>query len=103
MKYCPKCRDYYEDEFLRFCLKDGVPLSSVSQLTEQWNQGKEIIRQTQKRIQKEIRRQKLKRILIMLITTILVMMVVSVMALQTWIYTHPNEVAEIKSSFGWSH
>lgn len=31
MKYCPNCQTTYADDTLRFCLKDGTPLSQVSE------------------------------------------------------------------------
>ncbi len=30
MKHCPNCQTTYTDNTLRFCLKDGTPLSDVS-------------------------------------------------------------------------
>ncbi|MFN0140434.1 MAG: hypothetical protein ACKVQW_10170 [Pyrinomonadaceae bacterium] len=96
MRYCPKCRSFYDDAQLRFCLRDGVPLVDVSPSDQVWNEGTSFIRETQRRVTSETRIRQLKKIVSILITTVMVIMVVSVITLNSWIYlSEPeSEVAE---------
>ncbi len=96
MKLCPKCRTYFEDSLLRFCANDGIPLAELDQTSELWTEGKEYIRETNKKIRREIRRSQIKKTLSILVTTVVVTSVMSVITLRSWIYTHPKETAEIR-------
>lgn len=86
MRHCPKCRSFYDDEQLRFCLQDGVPLVDVNQSDELWREGTDFVRDAQRRLVHRIRVERLKRTVSILITTVLVIMVVSVITMKTWIY-----------------
>jgi hypothetical protein len=96
MKLCPKCRNFYDDELLRFCLKDGMPLVSVKPNEELWSEATNSIRKTRRIEQKEIRKQQLKKVVTTLITTFIIISVISVIALNSWIYTHPEETAKLR-------
>jgi hypothetical protein len=91
MRICPKCRNFYADATLKFCPADGVPLAGIDPTSNLWPKGTEAVRQTARRIQKQIRRQKLKRVVSMTVTTVLAVMVVSVVALNSYIYLNPEE------------
>jgi hypothetical protein len=95
MRICPKCRTFTDDELLRFCKNDGTPLVSINQTNKLWSEGPEYIRQANSIIRREIRRSQIKKIVSMLVTTVIVTCVISVITLKSWIYTHPKEVAEI--------
>jgi len=91
MRICPKCRNFYADETLKFCPADGVPLAGVDPGSNLWPEGTEAVRQTAGRIQREVRRLKLKRILSMTVMTILTILVVSTITLNSYIYLNPEE------------
>lgn len=86
MKLCPKCRSFYDDEFLKFCLKDGTPLATVTQNNQFWKEGLNKISETRKIELSELRKQYLKRIFSVLVMTVLVIMVITVITLWSWIY-----------------
>jgi predicted RNA-binding protein YlxR (DUF448 family) len=95
MRFCPKCRTFTDDELLRFCKNDGIPLISIDQTNKLWSKGAEYVREANQTIRREIRRSQIKKIVSMLVTTVVVTSVISVIILNSWMYTHPNEVAEI--------
>lgn len=91
MRSCLKCRAFYDDEALKFCLNDGVPLVEISQSDELWEQGSDALRETYSIIRRQTLRQNLKKMLMTAVTTILVTMVISVITLNSWIYLNPPE------------
>ncbi len=96
MRICPKCRTFTDDELLRFCKNDGIPLVSIDQTNKLWSEGTEYIRQVNQTIRREIRRSQIKKIVSALVTTVVITSVISVITLKSWMYTHPKEVAEIR-------
>ena len=78
MRVCPKCRDYYADRLLGFCLADGTPLVDVDPNSDLWDQAARVIEQKQNVVKTQQRRFKWRRVMLraMLMTT----MVVSVAA-----------------------
>jgi uncharacterized protein (DUF2141 family) len=78
MRVCPKCRDYYADRLLGFCLADGTPLVDVDPNSDLWDQAARVIEQKQNVVKTQQRRFKWRRAMLraMLMTT----MVVSVAA-----------------------
>lgn len=91
MRFCPKCRSFYNDGQLRFCLKDGVPLVDVDQSSNIWDEGTSFIRETQLRTIRETRIQQVRKVVSILVTTVVVIMVVSVITLNSWIYLREPE------------
>jgi len=86
LKFCPKCNGFSDDEDLRFCLADGVPLVALDRTDDKWTEGDEVVRQERQRLRREVRRSTIKRALSTLVTTVLIVMVVTVVALNVWIY-----------------
>ncbi len=91
MKICPKCGGFFDDELLRFCLNDGTPLLPVNETDENWTKGLRSIKETKRIIQKETRKRQFRKLVWMLITTVLVIMVISVITLNSWIYFNNPE------------
>jgi hypothetical protein len=96
MRLCPKCRTYFDDSLLRFCTNDGMPLVSIDQSSELWQEGSDFIRETNHQIQREIRRTLIKKVISILITTVVITSIISVITLQSWIYSYPEEAAKIR-------
>ncbi len=96
MKFCPKCRRFYDDENLAFCQTDGLPLIKLNQQSELWTEGEKAIEATRETVRKKTRIQKLKRFSKILVATLMTMMVISVVAMNIYIYlpTKENEKAE---------
>lgn len=97
MKFCPKCRSFYDDESLAFCLADGVPLIKLNSSNELWEEGSKAVETSRQIIQKQTRRQKFKRISRILITTVMMILVISVIAMNIYIYTLPNEEEKVEN------
>ncbi len=76
MKYCPKCRSFYDDANLAFCQTDGVPLIRLNQSSELWTEGTEAIKTTREIAGKQFRIQKLKRFAKILVTTLITTLVI---------------------------
>jgi hypothetical protein len=94
MRICLKCRNFYADETLKFCLADGAPLAGVDSTSELWPEGTEAVRKTASRVQRAMRRQKLRRTISTTVTTVLVVMVVTVVSLNSYIYLNPEAPQE---------
>lgn len=77
MKFCPKCRSFYDDEGLVFCQTDGIPLVKLNQSSELWREGTEAIQATREIVHKEIRLQKLKKIAKVSVTIVITMLVIT--------------------------
>ena len=90
MKFCPKCRNFYDDALLVFCQRDGIPLVNINQSSELWTEGRNAIESSQKIIKKQTRIQKLQRIAKILVTTLLTMMVITVVAMNITISPLPT-------------
>lgn len=86
MRRCPKCRGFYDDELLRFCLKDGVPLVAVNAEDDLWFKGSTFILESNRLAQREITRRRIQKVITMLVTTVLTIMVFYVIAMNAWIY-----------------
>ncbi len=97
MKFCPKCQSFYDDESLAFCLADGIPLVKLNQSDELWSEGSNAVENSRQIHQKQIRRQKLKRFSRILITTVMIIMVISVIAMNIYIYTPPSEDEKVEN------
>lgn len=91
MRCCPKCKTFYDDLLLRFCLKDGVPLLEIDQSNQLWTTGKSFINEKNRLIRRETRQQQLKKILQILITICLVIMIICVITLWGWLYQNNPE------------
>jgi hypothetical protein len=98
MFICLKCRTFYSEDSARFCLKDGLPLARVDQTSDLWHEGAEAVRKTRSVLKRQLRLQKLKRVISVSITTTLVIMVVSVMALNSYVYLNPAIEMPLPSS-----
>lgn len=98
IRFCPKCRAFYEDEALEFCLNDGILLVEISRTDKLWEQGGRAIGETKSIIRRQMFRQSLKKILSTAITTFLVIMTVVVTITSSWIYLNPEEKVNPDSS-----
>lgn len=90
MRFCPKCRAFYDDEALEFCLNDGILLVEINQSDKLWEQGGKAIGETRSIIRRQMFQQSLKRILSTAITVVLVIMIVVVTITSSWIYLNPE-------------
>ena len=86
MNICPKCRAFYDDELLRFCLADGSPLVAVGGNDANWEVGESALRVVKQAVRRETVIQWIKQIVWTLITTIIVVSVIYVVVMNTWIY-----------------
>lgn len=91
MRVCPKCRNFYAGETLKFCPADGILLVGVDRSSEHWTEGTEAVRKTTRKVQRQIRRQKLMRVVSVTVTTVLTVMVIYVAVLNSYIYLSPEE------------
>jgi cytoskeletal protein RodZ len=102
ISFCPKCRAFYADELLQFCLTDGVPLVKINQSSELWTEGIDSLNETKKKIERAIRRDNVKKFLSYMVSTIVTALVVCVVAINSWIYIKPppksDEIASIPPS-----
>jgi hypothetical protein len=90
MRLCPKCGDYYTDAALAFCLSDGAPLMSVEPSSESWSEGSRVIKEKEHALRRQTRKLKWRRIALRTMTMALVVMVVCVVAVNSWIYLRPQ-------------
>lgn len=98
MRFCPKCRAFYDDEALEFCLNDGILLVEINRSDKLWEQGGRAIGETKSIIRRQMFRQSLKKILSTAITTVLVIMTVIVTITSSWIYLNPEEKVNPENS-----
>ena len=99
MRFCPKCRTFYDDADLKFCPNDGVPLVAVNEKNDLWTEGLESIRETKTRISRETRKKQIKKIVTLLITAILTVMIISVITINGWLYFNPPEEEIVQNDF----
>ena len=97
MKFCPKCRSFYDDAGLAFCLADGIPLVEINQSNALWAEGNEAVSTSRRIIENQTRRQKLKRISRILITTVMIILVISVIAMNIYLNFPTNEDEKAKN------
>ena len=89
IRTCPKCGDYYADASLAFCLADGTPLVDVEPLGENWSEGARVIEEKGNALRKQKRRLKWRRFMLSAMTTLIVVMVVCVVVVNSLIYLQP--------------
>lgn len=97
LNLCPKCRSFYSDAALRFCLKDGVPLIAASGNENLRREGEDFIRRTEQRVRRETFRKQIVKIVSIMITTILTILVISVLTINSWLYLNPETVETAKN------
>ncbi|HMS41295.1 MAG TPA: hypothetical protein PKE69_13780 [Pyrinomonadaceae bacterium] len=90
MKFCPKCRSFYDDAGLAFCFADGIPLVEINQSNALWNDGNRAVETSRRIIQKQTRRQKITRISRILIMSVMMILVISVIAMNIYINLPPK-------------
>jgi len=98
MKFCPKCRSFYDDPSLAFCHSDGIPLVEIKQTDALWNEGTDAVKFSLKITQNQIRQQRIKTISRILITTVMLILVVTVIALNIYLYFPANEEKSLKNT-----
>ena len=86
MNICPKCRAFYDDELLRFCLADGSPLVAVGRNETNWEVGESALRVVKQVAKRETAIQWIKQIVWTVVTTVIVVSVIYVVVMNTWIY-----------------
>lgn len=91
MRLCPKCRDYYADASLAFCLNDGTPLIDVSPRSESWSEGERVIEEKENALRKQARKIKWRRVLFSAMTMLITTLVVFVVAVNSFIYLKPEQ------------
>jgi hypothetical protein len=89
MRFCPKCRDYYADDSLPFCLADGTPLVNIDPNSETWDEGSRVIETKEKTSREQYRKQKRRRVLISVVTVLMIIMVLCVVTINSLIYLRP--------------
>lgn len=97
LNVCPKCRSFYSDADLRFCLEDGVPLVAVSGSENLRREGEDFIRRTERRVRRETFRKQIRKIVSIIITTILTILVISVLTINSWLYLNPETMETAKN------
>lgn len=97
MKFCPKCRSFYSDAELRFCIKDGVPLIAVSDGESLRREGEDFIQRTERRIERETFRKRVRKIVSIVITAILMILIISVLTINSWLFFNPEKVETAKN------
>lgn len=85
MKYCPKCRSFYDDASLAFCLADGIPLVEINESDSLWNEGSNAIETSRKIVIKQVRRQKFAKISRILVMMMLIAMAITVVAMNIYV------------------
>ena len=100
IRTCPRCGDFYADDTLAFCTADGTPLVDVARPGEGWSEGARVVEEKAKTLRKRERRQRWRRFMWSVVTTLVVTMVVCVLAANVYIYLgpQPKEVALAPSS-----
>jgi outer membrane biosynthesis protein TonB len=91
MRFCSKCGDYYTDDSLAFCLVDGMPLVDVNPLSEIWREGTRVIEEKENALRKQKRKMKWRRVLLSVMTMLIAIMVVIVVAVNSFIYLNPQQ------------
>lgn len=76
MRICPKCRAFFGDPQLAFCLADGTPLANVAPQSDKWNEGTRVIQEQAKRIGKQRRKLRWRRLSLGALTTLVTTMLV---------------------------
>lgn len=94
MRICPKCNSYSADFSLAFCLADGTPLVRVDPSSQRWSEGVRVIKENEKAMSIQLRKSKLRRILMSLVTIVMVSLVVFVMTMNGYIYLKPSQEPE---------
>lgn len=96
MKYCPKCRNFYDDAGLAFCLTDGIPLIEIDKANALWTEGAKAVETSQKIVSKQVRRQKFSKIAKILVTMMLIAISIYVVAMNIYVNipTKGDEIAE---------
>lgn len=77
IRTCPKCRAYYADEALAFCLADGWPLLSVAPDSERWQEAVRAIEEKTQSLRKHRHKLILRRVVLGGITTLIMATVIS--------------------------
>ena len=91
IRTCPKCGDYYADASLAFCLVDGAPLVDVEPLSESWSEGTRVVEEKGNALRKQKRRLKWRRFMLSALTTLMLVMVVCVVVINSFIYLRPKQ------------
>lgn len=92
LRTCPKCGAFYAVGS-PFCLADGTPLLDVDPASEKWSEGSRIVEEQSRKLARQTRRLKWRRILTTGTTLVIVTMVVTMVAVNSWIYLKPKAVA----------
>ena len=77
IRTCPKCRAFYADEALAFCLADGWPLLTVAPDSESWQEAVRAIEEKTQSLRKHQHKLRLRRLVLGGMTTLILAMVVS--------------------------
>jgi heme/copper-type cytochrome/quinol oxidase subunit 2 len=98
MKYCQKCKNYFDDALLRFCLNDGAPLAEIKESDSLWSEGETFIRETHQQVLQETRKRQFRTMLKTIVMMLLVIMIMSVITLQSWIYLSKPETETVQKT-----
>ena len=71
IRTCPKCRAFYADEALAFCLADGWPLLDVAPDSQSWQEAVQAIEEKTQSLRKHRHRLRLRRVLLGGMTTLI--------------------------------
>jgi hypothetical protein len=88
---CPKCGDFYADEQLMFCLTDGTPLVDVAPDSETWSEAVRVVEEKTNALRRHTRKLKRRRVMTSVTTTFVATTVVSVLAVNSFIYLRPTQ------------
>ncbi len=98
MRICPKCRAFYGDPQLAFCLADGTPLANVNPQSEKFKEGSRAVEEQAKRLSKQRRRVRWRKIVLASLTTLVMAMVVTTsFTVETTTPTQPESSSSLPS------
>lgn len=102
IRVCPKCGDYYAGEEFTFCLTDGMPLANVIPNGPAWSNGLRVVEDKRRVLKQTRRRLRLRRMFMTVTTVLMTMLILSVAAVNGWIYlrreTAPTRSPVVSSS-----
>ena len=90
IRTCPKCRDFYADDALLFCLADGTPLVVVEPQQELWREGQRVVEEKENARRKKERRRKWRRVVLTSMTVMIIAAVIFVVTVNGVIYLKPQ-------------
>ena len=90
IRVCPRCGDYYTGEEFTFCLADGTPLANVIPNGPAWSNALRVVEEKRRVFKRTQRRLKVRRMFMTVTTVVMTMSILSVAAVNGWVYLKPG-------------